>query len=460
MARQTVFDAVLRRTETAQHLRLAADAQGRLLALGHDDRVSNLPGESFSEPVSSASQFAYGARAMRFVQEVSRNHRTPSGSVRAPGEAVGVVALETAMDELAEALGLCPVELRLRNIPETHPVTEQAFSAHGLAECLKAGAEAFGWADRAAPQSRREGDWLIGTGMASAIRPNNLSAAAARVRLTAQGAVVETDMTDIGTGSYAVFTQIAGETLGLSPQQVEVRLGDTDLPGGSGSGGSVGASSTGSAVFLAARRIREVLAGRLGCTAEELTLQNGIARGGNHEKRLADLVEEEIVETATIHPGKTAETHFSSAFGAHFTEVAVNRWTGEVRVRKMNSVFAMGRVLNLKTARSQAVGGMVWGIGTALHEQLEHDPRTGHIANRDLANYHVAAHADVPRDLTATFLEERDDHANPMQSKGVGELGISGSAAAVLNAIHDATGVRVRQVPATPDRILAGMGDE
>ncbi|WP_370283541.1 xanthine dehydrogenase family protein molybdopterin-binding subunit [Pseudooceanicola sp.] len=457
MTRQTVFDAVLRRTETEQRVRFAADGEGRLLAIGHDDRISNLRDEEFAEPVSSASQFLYGADALLFRQTVARVHRTPAGSVRAPGEAVGMIAFESAMDELAEALEMCPVQLRLKNIPEKHPVTGQDFSARALAECLKTGADRFGWPGRTVPGSRREGDWMIGLGVASAARPNMLVKAAARVRLSAEGAVVETDMTDIGTGTYAIFAQIAAEMLGLPTGKVSVRLGDTDLPGASGSGGSFGASSSGSAVFLAARKIRETLAGKLGCSPEDLTLRDGIARGANHEAALSDLLDGELVEEAEIEEGKTAESHFSSGFGAHFAEVAVNAWTGEVRVRRMLGVFGIGRVLNEKTARSQAVGGMVWGVGSALHEDLVHDPRTGHVVTRDLANYHVAAHADIPADMQVEFLEERDDQANPMQSKGVGELGISGSGAAVLNAIHNACGVRIRDLPATPDKLVAAL---
>ncbi|GGL70197.1 xanthine dehydrogenase family protein molybdopterin-binding subunit [Wenxinia marina] len=455
MARQTVFDAVLRRTQTSQHVRLAADADGRLLALGHDDLVSNLPEESFAEPTTNASQFTYGAAALRFQQSVARIHRTPSGSVRAPGEAVGMVVLEAAVDELAGELGMDPVELRLKNIPDTAPLTGQDYSGRRLADCLRQGAERFGWAQR--PKAERDGDWLIGCGMAAAARKNMLTKAAARVRLTGAGAVVETDMTDIGTGSYAILAQIAGELLGLPESKVEVRLADTDLPGASGSGGSFGAGSTGSAVFLAARRIREQLAAQLGCEPGELTLQDGIARGANVEKSLADLVQDELVGEAEIASGEAAKSHLSAGWGAHFCEVAVHAWTGEVRVRRMLGLFDIGRVLNRKTATSQAVGGMIWGLGGALTEELHHDPRTGHIANRDLANYHVAAHADAAGRIEADFVDDRDDWANPMQSKGVGELGISGSGGAVLNAIHAAAGVRIRHLPATPDKVIAAL---
>ncbi|TMV92647.1 xanthine dehydrogenase family protein molybdopterin-binding subunit [Thioclava sp. BHET1] len=457
MARQTVFDAILRRTETAQRLRLAAEADGKLTAIGHEDRISNLEGEGFAEPTAAATQFLYAAPNRLVRKTISRNHRTPSGSVRAPGEAVGMFALECGMDELAETLGICPVELRLRNIPEKHPETGQAFTAHALAQALREGAQAFGWDKRTEPGTRREGEWLIGMGVASAARTNMLIASSARVTLTRDGALVETDMTDIGTGSYAILGQIAGEMLGLPIDKVSVHLADSDLPGASGSGGSFGASSAGSAVFLAARKIRDELAKRLGCAPEDVRVDRGQVTGDNKKAALADLLVEPIAMEASIESGETAKTHFSSGFGAHFAEVAVSEITGEVRVRRMLGVFGVGRVLNEKTARSQAVGGMIWGVGSALHEELSHDPRTGHIVGRDLANYHVPSHADIPAKMEVRFLEERDDHANPIQSKGIGELGISGAGAAVINAIHNATGLRVYDFPATPDKIVQGF---
>jgi xanthine dehydrogenase YagR molybdenum-binding subunit len=457
MTRQTVFDAVLRRTETAQRLRLAADANGQLTGIGHEDLVSNLKDQSFSEPVNAATRFLYAAPNRLMRQHVSRNHRTPSGSVRAPGEAVGMFALETAMDELAERLGLCPIVLRLRNIPDRHPETGLIFTAHALAQSLTTGAERFGWADRPATATRREGDWAIGMGVASAARANLLVRSAARVTLSCDGALVETDMTDIGTGSTAILGQIAAEMLGLPITSVTVRLADSDLPGASGSGGSFGAVSSGSSVLLAAQQIRVALAARLNCAVDALVLADGQAVWDGNSVPLGDVLSQPIMRQAQISKGETAKTHFSSGYGAHFAESAVNLVTGEIRVRRMLGVFGIGRVLNEKTARSQAVGGMIWGIGAALHEELAHDPRSGHIVNRDLAGYHVATHADAPRDVQVIFLPERDDQHNPLQSKGIGELGISGAGAAVINAVHNATGLRLRHFPATPDKVTEGL---
>ena len=460
MTRQQVFEGTMRRTETRQRIRLAADAEGRLTAVAHEDRVSNLPGESFSEPTAMATHFLYAGANRRYVHEVARVNRTCAGSVRAPGEAVGMLALEAAMDELAHALGMDPIELRLRNIPERHPEKDIPYSSRSLAECLTRGAERFGWSERRAPAARREGEWWVGMGVAAAARTNLLSEARARVTLRPDGtALVETDMTDIGTGTYAILGQIAGEMLGLHPSAVEVRLGDTDLPAGPGSGGSWGASSAGSSVLLAAEGLRATLARRLGCEPGELTLKDGVATGGNLRRPMAELLEgRPLAEEGHITPGSTRKEWMQSSFGAHFAEVGVDAVTGETRVRRMLGVFAAGRVLNEKTARSQCHGGMIWGIGSALHESLEHDPRDGRVVNRDLAEYHIPVHLDVPR-LDVVFLDERDDQANPVQSKGIGELGISGAGAAVTNAIFNACGVRVRDHPATLDRILPHLPD-
>lgn len=459
LTRQQMFEATTRRSETRQRIRLAATSDGRLQGIGHESLVSNLPGETFSEPVAQATHYTYAAAHRAIAHEVARVNRTAAGSVRAPGEAVGVNVFECAMDELAEACGIDPVELRLRNIPEADPEDGRPFSSHMLAEALRHGAARFGWQDRPArPGPRGSGEWLTGMGMAAAVRVNMTGEAEARVTLTPDGrARVETDMTDIGTGTYAVLTQVAAEMLGLPPERVETVLGDTDLPPGSGSGGSMGASSTGSAVFLACEELRRRLAARLGCAEDALTLKDGRAIHGNRETQLAEaLGGETLTATGRFVPGETEEATRQSTYGAHFAEVAVSRATGEVRVRRMHGTFAAGRILNEKTARSQCLGGMIWGIGMALTEEMLHDPRDGHVVNRDLAGYHIPVSADVPA-IDIDLLPERDPWASPMQSKGIGELGICGAAAAVLNAVHNACGVRVRAFPATPDKVLAGL---
>ncbi|KHL26546.1 xanthine dehydrogenase [Croceibacterium mercuriale] len=461
MLRQQVFQCVMRRSETVQRLRLAADAEGRLTGFGHEARVSNLPEEEFAEPVTQASEFLYPGENRRLAIELARVNLMTAGSVRAPGEAVGMQVLESAMDELANAMGLDPVELRLRNIPDRHPSEGIPYSSRKLAECLKAGADRFGWngADRR-PAQRREGEWWIGTGMANACRVHNINEAQASVTLMADGtAIVASDMTDIGTGTYAILGQIAGEMLGLDPTDVLVQLGDTDLPPGSGSGGSWGAASTGSAVFEACEAIREHLAERLGTTEAELTLKDGFATAGNRRVALPELLAgAEVERTGHFKPGEITEAFAAAMYGAFFAEVAVNAYTGEVRVRRFTGAFSMGRVLNAKTATSQCMGGMVWGIGSALTEGLTFDPRDGHIVNPDLAEYHIPVNLDVPH-LDVVLVDERDPAGSPLQAKGVGELGICGAAGAINNAIHHACGVRVRSFPMTPDKLLAELPD-
>ncbi len=459
LTRQDVFEMTMRRSETRQRIRLAADADGVLTGVGHDTRVSNLPDEKFSEPVATSTHFLYGGANRRVGHEIARINRTCAGSVRAPGEAVGMLALESAMDELAEAAGLDPVDLRLRNIPTVHPESGKPYSTNGLANCLTRGAEQFGWSERQAPRARREGEWFMGMGMAAAARTNILGASEARVTLNPDGtALVETDMTDIGTGTYAILGQIAAEMLGLPPASVTVMLGDSDLPPSAGSGGSWGANSAGSAVLLAAQEVRGKVAKALNCREDELTLQDGMATGGNNRAPLSELLDASLTGHGSITPGSTKQDNVQAGFGAHFAEVAVNAVTGETRVRRMLSVMSIGRVLNEQTARSQVHGGLIWGIGAALTEEIQHDPRDGHIVNRDLAEYHVPVNADVP-DLDVLFVDERDDLANPLQSKGIGELGISGAGAAITNAIYNACGVRVRDYPATLDKVLAGLRD-
>lgn len=459
LTRPQVFEATMRRSETRQRIRLAADADGRLTGIGHDSLVSNLPGEGMSEPVQQATRFLYAAENRRIVHEVAKVNRTCAGSVRAPGEAVGVPVLENAMDELAEALGIDPVELRLRNIPDRDPERDVPFSSHTLAEALRRGADRFGWAERdPRPGGRRDGEWLIGLGVASAARVNLFAAAEARVTLTPEGgALVETDMTDIGTGTYAVLTQVAAEMLGLPPGRVEARLGDTALPPGPGSGGSHGAASSGTAVFLACEALRRRICERLGCDPDDLTLRDGAAITANRRIALTEVLGGEAwSEEGHVEPGRSLKETRQSTFGAHFAEVAVSAVTGEARVRRMLGVYAAGRILNPKTARSQCIGGLTFGIGMALTEALVHDPRDGHIVNRDFAEYHLPVNRDVPQ-IEVELLDERDAFANPLQAKGIGELGISGSAAAVINAIHNACGVRVRDYPATPDKLIHGL---
>ncbi|HCH95390.1 MAG TPA: xanthine dehydrogenase, partial [Erythrobacter sp.] len=425
---------------------------------GHEALVSNLPGETFAEPVLQSSHFLYAAQNRKLMLEVARIHRMTAGSVRAPGEAVGMPALEGAMDVLAERAGIDPVELRLRNIPKENPEEGLPFSSHKLAECLREGAEAFDWdSGPRKPRQKREGEWWVGTGMASAARVHNVGEAKARVTLKPDGtALVETDMTDIGTGTYTILAQIAGEMLGLDPENVLVDLGDTRHPRGPGSGGSWGASSSGSAVYVACKALREELADRVGVTETELDLADGKVVGGQSLAQV--LAGEPLAREGHYEPGAIADDFTAAGFGAFFAQVRVNHFTGESRVDRMLGAFGFGRVLNRKTARSQCLGGITWSIGAALTEALEFDPRDGHLVNCDLAEYHVPVHRDVP-DLEVIMVEERDPAASPIQAKGIGELGMCGGAAAIGNAIYNACGARLFDYPMTPDRVLACMPD-
>ena len=460
MARQQVFDATVRRSNTEQRIRLGAGEDGVITAVAHESLVSNLPGEGYFEPAGLSTHFLYGGANRLITHDLVELDWLLSASMRAPGEAVGMLALEGAMDELAEVAGLDPVELRKRNDPDRDPEKDIPYSSRQLSTCLDRGAELFGWSRRnPKPASDLRGEWYHGVGMAAAARSNMLQKSAAKVTIDGQGhATVETDMTDIGTGTYTILAQITAELLGLPIEDVTVKLGDTDTPPGAGSGGSWGASSSGSSVYLACEALRNQVAERMGVAADAMTLKDGRVIAENRSVPLAELVGEGIEATGEISPGKQESTHTQASYGAHFCAVAVNAVTGEVRVQQMLGVFAAGRILNAKTARSQCLGGMTFGIGAALTEEIVHDPRNGKVVNHDLAEYHVPVNADVPQ-IDIEFVTERDIHANPLHAKGLGELGISGSGAAIANAIYNACGVRVRDYPITLDKILEQLPD-
>ncbi|MEN2787345.1 xanthine dehydrogenase family protein molybdopterin-binding subunit [Sphingomonas qilianensis] len=459
MARQQLFHNVYRRTDTHQRLRLAADEHGRLTAIGHDSIVSQGPDGGMMEPVALGTISLYDAPVRHISHKIVTLDMVMAGAVRAPGEAVGMLALETAIDELAEECGRDPIDFRRLNEPKVDPMTGAPFSTRALIDCLDWGAEHFGWTHRCpTPGQTRDGEWLIGMGVAAAVRINLMMDSEARVTLRPDGrARVETDMTDIGTGSYTILAQIAGEALGLPLDCIDVVLGDTDLPPAAGSGGSFGAASAGSSVALACEDIVATLAERMDTAPEEMTLKDGHAIAGNRRMPLGQLVgDAPLIGNGKIRQGSNAKTYSQAAHGAQFAEVAVNAITGEVRMRRMLGVFEAGRILNAKTARSQAIGGMIWGIGYALMEDAVLDQRTGQFVNHDLGEYHVPVHADVPH-LDVHFIERIDEHANPIGVKGLGELSISGAGAAVTNAIYNACGVRVRDFPLTLDKILAGL---
>jgi xanthine dehydrogenase YagR molybdenum-binding subunit len=382
--------------------------------------------------------------------------------MRAPGEAPGMMALEIAIDEMAERLGIDPVAFRILNDTQVDPEKpERPFSQRQLNECLTLGAETFGWKDRnPKPGVTRDGRWLVGSGVAAAFRNNINEKSAARVRLDRNGLVtVETDMTDIGTGSYTIIAQTAAEMLGVPIERIDVRLGDSRFPVSAGSGGQWGANSSTSGVYAACAALRTAICEKLGLDPADAVFDKGKVQSGGKSIALVkaaadgDLVAEDMMEY-----GDLAEKFQQSTFGAHFVEAAVDAATGEIRVRRMLAVCAAGRILNPKAARSQVIGAMTMGVGAALMEELAIDKRFGFFVNHDLAGYEVPVHADIPSQ-EVIFLDETDPTTSPMKAKGVGVLGICGVAAAVANAVYHATGVRVRNYPVTLDKFIDKLPD-
>jgi xanthine dehydrogenase YagR molybdenum-binding subunit len=458
LTRQQIFHVTTHRSDTIQRLRLGTDRDGRILAIGHDVFSGNLPSEQTYEAAALQTRTLYAG-----PNRLTRHRLAPldipvASSMRAPGEAVGLLALECAMDELAEKLSLDPIELRVRNEPSEDPEKHIPYSSRHLIACLQEGARRFGWDKRnAKPGQVRDGRWLVGMGMAAATRGNPLQLSKANVRLGPDGtATVRMAMTDIGTGTYTILAQIAAEMLGLPMEQVRVELGDTNFPQASGSGGSFGAASSGSALFEACNALREKLARSAGMDPATARFADGSIASGEQSRQLTDLVGAGMDADGEIQPGRNNKNFSQQSYGAHFAEVGVDMDTGEVRVRRMLGVFTAGRVLNAKTARSQAIGGMVFGVGSALHEAMTLDPRFGYYVNHDLAEYHVPVHADIPA-IDAIFLAELDKESNPLKSKGIGELGICGAGASIANAIYNACGARIRDYPITLDKVLSKL---
>ncbi|MDB5450270.1 MAG: xanthine dehydrogenase family protein molybdopterin-binding subunit [Phenylobacterium sp.] len=458
LPRPQLFGMTGHRPQTIQRLQLGADRDGRLTAIAHDTWCDNNPNEIFYETAAMATRSLYAAPNRRTTHRLVHLDIPVGCSMRAPGEAVGLLALECAMDELAEKLELDPIELRIRNEPKEHPEKHVPYSTRNLIPCMREGARRIGWAQRKArPGEVRDGRWQVGLGMAAAIRNSLLQPSSCRVTLNSDGtATARMAMTDIGTGTYTIMTQVAADMLGLPVDKVTVLMGDTDFPDAAGSGGSFGANSAGSALYAACEVLREKLARTAGVDPREARLEDGRLVAGNVSKTLVQLAAGQPVEAeARFEPGDLEERYSQQAYGAHFVEAAVDMDTCEIRVRRMVSVLTAGRILNEKTARSQCLGGMTMGLGAALTEELVMDPRFASYVNHDLAEYHVPVQADVP-DLEVVFLPELDDKASPLKAKGLGELGICGVGAAVANAVYNACGVRIRDYPLTLDKIMAG----
>jgi xanthine dehydrogenase YagR molybdenum-binding subunit len=430
--RQQMFALTGYRTPTIQRLRLGADADGRLTAISHEVFEQSSTLREFAEQTAVATRKMYAAPNRRTRHRLARLDVPTPTWMRAPGETPGMFAAECAMDELAIALGIDPVELRIRNEPDVGPETGLPFSSRNLVACLREGAERFAWADR---EPRREGPWLIGTGVASSTYPARRRPSSATARAQPDGDfVVSIGAADIGTGARTALTQIAADALGAPPARVRVDIGDSALPFATGAGGSMGTSSWSSAIVKACEALRAQLS------------ENGDVP--------PEGVEVSADTTEDVEADEPMERH---SFGAQFAEVRVDSLTGEVRVARMLGVFAAGRIVNPITARSQFIGGMTMGISMALHEESVLDREFGDYLNHDLAQYHFAACADI-LDIDAAWVDEADDHLNPIGAKGIGEIGIVGTAAAVANAVHHATGIRIRDLPIRLDRLLdAGL---
>ncbi|MCS3495593.1 xanthine dehydrogenase YagR molybdenum-binding subunit [Bradyrhizobium japonicum] len=459
LQRPLMFNNATHRPATIQRIRIGADRDGKITAIGHEAWTGNLP-QGGPETAVFQTRLLYAGANRMTAQRLATLDLPEGNAMRAPGEAPGMMALEIAMDEMAERLKLDPIEFRARNDTQVDPENrERPFSQRQLVSCMRIGADRFGWNARdPRPRRRRDGGWLVGIGMAAAFRNNLLMKSGARVRLDDRGIVtVETDMTDIGTGSYTIIAQTAAEMMGLPLDKVVVRLGDSAYPVSSGSGGQFGANNSTSGVYAACVKLREAAAEKLGFNSADVEFSDGQVMSGNRNAPLAQAASSgELVAEDAIEYGDLSKTHQQSTFGAHFVEVGVDVATAEIRVRRMLAVCAAGRILNPKTARSQVIGAMTMGAGAALMEELAVDKRRGFFVNHDLAGYEVPVHADIPHQ-DVIFLDEPDPMSSPMKAKGVGELGICGVAAAVANAIYNASGVRVRDYPITLDKLINRM---
>ncbi|GGJ57985.1 xanthine dehydrogenase family protein molybdopterin-binding subunit [Streptomyces brasiliensis] len=436
LTRPQMFALAGHRSPTVQRVRLGADTEGRLRALDHRSVSRTSKVYEFVEASAGVARVMYDAAAHHTENRVVRRDVPSPTFMRGPGEAPGAFALESALDELAEKCGIDPIELRLRNEPDKGPVSGLPFATRNLRACFEEGARRFGWAQRdPRPGVRRDGRWLLGTGTAAASFPAGAAPSTAAITAEADGRfTVRIAATDIGTGARTALTLVAADALDVAPERVTVRIGDSEFGFAMIAGGSMGTRSWSMAVIAAARDLRERLVPGMAIPAEGITVRSDT--------------------TAQIAALANMERH---SYGAQFAEAAVDPATGEVRVRRMLGIFAAGRIVNPLTARSQFTGGMTWGISMALHEEAVRDPAFGGPVGADLAGYHVATNADVPR-IEADWVDDTDPD-DPVGIKGIGEVAIVGAAAAIANAVWHATGVRHRSLPIRPSRVLTAGSD-
>ena len=459
LARPQVMNNTTHRPATIQRLRIGAQKDGKITAIAHESWSGDLPGGG-PETAPNATRLLYAGANRMTATRLAVLDLPEGNAMRAPGEAVGLLALEAAMDELAEKLKMDPVQLRIINDTQVDPEKpSRQFSQRDLVGCLKTGAERFGWNKRnPVPGQVRDGRWLVGMGMASAFRDNVTMKSGARVGIDKKGVVtVATDMTDIGTGSYTIIAQTAAEMMGVPMDKVVVLLGDSSFPESSGSGGQWGGNSSTAGVYAACMALRDSVARKLGFNSGDVVFEDGKVKSGNRSVSLSEAAGDAGLSAEdSIEFGDLTKTYAQATFGAHFVEVGVDSATGEIRVRRMSGAFAAGRILNPKSARSQVIGAMTMGVGAALMEDAIVDTRFGYFVNHDLAEYHVPAHADIPMQ-DVFFMDELDEKSSPMKAKGIGELGLCGVGAAIANAVYNACGVRVREYPLTLDKVIGKM---
>ncbi len=471
LARKQMFGPVGRRPETMQQVTLGAKRDGTLTALRHAGTCQTSMLDEFTEPIALTTRILYPCPNVETSHRLVRVNAGSPAFMRAPGESSGSFAIESAMDELAYKLKMDPIALRLKNYPERDPESGMPWSSNSLRECFRVGAERFGWSRRSPePRSMRDGRWLVGYGVSPATYPANRATASAVARILPDGrAIMQAGSQDIGTGTYTVMTQIAADALGLPPESVRFELGDTHLPETPNSGGSQTAATVGSAVHQAALAVRskvvqlaiqDAASPLYNASEEEVLVENGRlalrsnrARGETYAAVLARHGGEPIEAQVESKPGAERQQYAMHSFGAQFASVRVDADTGEVHVSRFVGVYGVGRILNMKTARSQLTGAIVMGIGMALHEETVTDARYGRIVNASLGEYHVPVNADIGA-IDVSVVDEKDLHLNPIGVKGIGEIGIVGTAAAIANAVFHATGKRIRDLPITPDTLL------
>jgi xanthine dehydrogenase YagR molybdenum-binding subunit len=445
LSRANLYSCLGYQPRMAQKVALGADREGRLAAVLHD--VVNLTSvtDDFVEFATEASRSLYATPSMHLRQRVERANVAMPTPMRAPIEGPGMWALESAMDELAHQLGIDPLDLRLANYAESDPATGEPWSSKKLREAYEEGARLFGWRERPR-EPRRDGDWLIGHGMASCTMGCfRTPTPAAEVVLRADGtALIRTGTQDIGTGTLTIFPQIAADVLGLPPDQVTLAMGDTCLPEAGPTYGSSSTMGVGAAVMRAAQDARAKLA-RLTNLPPGVTIGDAMREAGT----------DEIVGSGSFDPAQHGEGFSMRTFGAVFIEVGVDPELGLLRLRRAVGSYSVGRIVNPRTAKAQMTGGIIWGWGMAAMEQSQHEPVLGRFLSKNLAGVAIPVHADIPGDITIHFVDEVDEHASPIGGKGIGELPVTGVAAAVANAVFDATGLRIRELPITPDKLLA-----